>query len=94
MKTQLATTQEQSSRLLQCGVSADTADMGIDTDTEKLYINLYATQLFGDIILADWNFINPTRMAILTAIEFIKRNGYGKPIPSFAELYREYTRKV
>lgn len=58
------------------------------------YLNLYATQLLGDIILADWNFINPTRMAILTAKEFIKRNGYGKPIPSFAELYREYTRKV
>lgn len=58
------------------------------------YLNLYATQLLGDIILADWNFIKPTRMAILTAIEFIKRNGYGKPIPFFAELYREYTRKV
>lgn len=27
MKTQFATTQDQSSRLLQCGVSADTADM-------------------------------------------------------------------
>lgn len=37
------------------------------------YLNLYATQLLGDIILADWNFINPTRMAILTAIEFIKK---------------------
>lgn len=55
------------------------------------YFNLYATQLLGDIVLADWEFVQPTRMAILTAKEFIKRNGYGKPIPSFAELYREYT---
>lgn len=33
MKTNIATTQEQSSRLLRCGVSADTADMiGVEPD--------------------------------------------------------------
>lgn len=58
------------------------------------YLILYSTQLLADIVLADYNFIQPTRMAILTAEEFIKRNGYGKPIPSFAELYSEYTREV
>ncbi len=58
------------------------------------YLILYSTQLLADIVLADYNFIQPTRMAILTAREFIKRNGYGEPIPSFAELYREYTREV
>lgn len=60
----------------------------------RRYLILYSTQLLTDITLSDWNFINPTRMAILTAKEFIKRNGYGKPIPSFAELYREYTCEV
>lgn len=58
------------------------------------YLILYSTQLLADIVLADWDFVQPTRMAILTAKEFIKRNGYGKPIPSFAELYREYTCEV
>lgn len=58
------------------------------------YLILYSTQLLADIVLANWNFVQPTRMAILTAKEFIKRNGYGKPIPSFAELYREYTCEV
>lgn len=60
----------------------------------RRYLILYSTQLLADIVLANWNFVQPTRMAILTAKEFIKRNGYGKPIPSFAELYREYTREV
>lgn len=58
------------------------------------YLILYSTQLLTDITIANWNFTHPARMAILTAKEFIKRNGYGKPIPSFAELYREYTREV
>lgn len=60
----------------------------------RRYLILYSTQLLADIVLADYNFIQPTRMAILTAKEFIKRNGYGEPIPSFVELYREYTREV
>ncbi len=60
----------------------------------RRYLILYSTQLLADIVLSDWNFVQSTRMAIITAKEFIKRNGYGKPIPSFAELYREYTREV
>lgn len=60
----------------------------------RRYLILYSTQLLADIVLSDWNFVQSTRMAIITAKEFIKRNGYGEPIPSFAELYREYTRKV
>lgn len=36
MKTNIATTQEQSARLLRCGVSADTADMSIRTITEPM----------------------------------------------------------
>lgn len=39
MKTNIATTQEQSQRLLRCGVSADTADMSwvvLSDDTETL----------------------------------------------------------
>lgn len=60
----------------------------------RRYLILYSTQLLADIVLADWNFINPTRMAILTAKEFVKRNGYGKPIPSFAELYKDCIREV
>lgn len=58
------------------------------------YLILYSTQLLTDIVLSDWNFVQPTRMAMLTAKEFIKRNGYGKPIPSFVELYKEYCREV
>lgn len=60
----------------------------------RRYLILYSTQLLADIVLSDCNFVQSKRMAIITAKEFIKRNGYGKPIPSFAELYREYTRKV
>lgn len=60
----------------------------------RRFLILYSTQLLADIVLLDWNFVQSTRMAIITAKEFIKRNGYGKPIPSFAELYREYTREV
>lgn len=58
----------------------------------RRYLILYSTQILADIELANWNFVQPTRMAILTAKEFIKRNGYGKSIPSFVELYREYNR--
>ena len=36
MERQIATTSEQSSRLLRCGVSADTADMSIRTITEPM----------------------------------------------------------
>lgn len=36
MKTNIATTQSQSDRLLRCGVSADTADMSIRTITEPM----------------------------------------------------------
>lgn len=36
MKTQLATTQDQSARLLQCGVSAETADMCYDSGALSL----------------------------------------------------------
>lgn len=36
MKTNTATTPEQSARLLRCGVSADTADMSIRTITEPM----------------------------------------------------------
>lgn len=36
MERQIATTQEQSTRLLRCGVSADTADMSIRTITEPM----------------------------------------------------------
>lgn len=56
----------------------------------RRYLILYSTRLLADIVLADWNFINPTRMAILTAKEFIKRNGCRKPIPCFTELYKDY----
>lgn len=62
-------------------------------EEHRRYLILYSTQLLTDIVLADWCFINPTRMAILTAKEFIKRNGYGKPIPSFVELYTEYIKE-
>lgn len=45
MKTNIATTCEQSSILLRCGVSADTADMAIDTDTDKLYLGAYSERV-------------------------------------------------
>lgn len=60
----------------------------------RRYLILYSTQLLSDIVSADWNFMQPERMAILTAKEFIKRNGCGKPIPCFAELYKDYIREV
>lgn len=41
----MGTTQDQSQRLLRCGVSADTADMSIDTDTDKLYLCEYAKRI-------------------------------------------------
>lgn len=45
MRTAIATAQSQSVRLLQCGVSADTADMAIDTDTDKLYLGAYSERV-------------------------------------------------
>lgn len=59
----------------------------------RRYLILYSTQILAEIVLAEWNFTQPSRMAILTAKEFIKRNGYGKPIPSFAEFYRNILAK-
>lgn len=35
----------------------------------RKYLVLYSTQLLADIVLADWNFVQPTRMAILTQRE-------------------------
>lgn len=45
MTTQIATTQEQSARLLKCGVPAESADMSIDTDTDKLYLSAYSERV-------------------------------------------------
>lgn len=45
MKSQIATTQSQSQRLLRCGVSADTAEKAIDTDTDKLYLGAYSERV-------------------------------------------------
>ena len=45
MNTNLSTTQEQSARLLRCGVTADTADMSIDADTDKLYLGAYSERV-------------------------------------------------
>ncbi len=45
MTTQIATTQEQSARLLKCGVQAESADMSIDTDTDKLYLSAYSERV-------------------------------------------------
>lgn len=45
MTTQIATTQEQSARLLKCGVPSESADMSIDTDTDKLYLSAYSERV-------------------------------------------------
>lgn len=45
MKTNICTTQDQSARLLKCGVSAESADMSIDTDTDKLYLSAYSERV-------------------------------------------------
>ena len=45
MTTQIATTQEQSARLLKCGVPAESADMSIDADTDKLYLSAYSERV-------------------------------------------------
>ena len=45
MKTNICTTQDQSARLLKCGVPAESADMSIDTDTDKLYLGAYSERV-------------------------------------------------
>lgn len=45
MKTNIATTSDQSARLLKCGVPAESADMSIDTDTNKLYLGAYSERV-------------------------------------------------
>lgn len=45
MKTSIFTTQDQSARLLKCGVPAESADMSIDTDTDKLYLGAYSERV-------------------------------------------------
>ena len=45
MKTNICTTQDQSARLLKCGVPAESADMSIDTDTDKLYLGAYSERI-------------------------------------------------
>lgn len=44
MKTNIATTREQSSRLLRCGVSADTADMTLRTETGEVNFSRYSLE--------------------------------------------------
>lgn len=45
MKTSISTTKDQSARLLKCGVPAESADMSIDTDTDKLYLGAYSERV-------------------------------------------------
>ena len=45
MKTNICTTQDQSARLLRCGVPAESADMSIDADTDKLYLSAYSERV-------------------------------------------------
>ena len=45
MKTSIFTTKDQSARLLKCGVPAESADMSIDTDTDKLYLGAYSERV-------------------------------------------------
>ena len=45
MNTNICTNKDQSARLLKCGVSADTADMAIDIDTDKLYLGAYSERI-------------------------------------------------
>lgn len=44
MKTNIATTSEQSQRLLRCGVSADTADMTLRTETGEVNFSRYSLE--------------------------------------------------
>lgn len=41
----IATDKSQSARLLQCGVPAESADMAIDIDTDKLYLGAYSERV-------------------------------------------------
>jgi len=45
MKTNICTTQDQSARLLKRGVPAESADMSIDADTDKLYLSAYSERV-------------------------------------------------
>ena len=45
MKTNICTTQDQSARLLKCGVPAESADMSIDANTDKLYLSAYSERV-------------------------------------------------
>ena len=45
MKTNICTTKDQSARLLKCGVPAESADMSIDADTDKLYLSAYSERV-------------------------------------------------
>ena len=45
MERQIATNRLQSDRLLKCGVPAESADMSIDTDTDKLYLGAYSERV-------------------------------------------------
>lgn len=45
MKTSIFTTKDQSARLLKCGVPAESANMSIDTDTDKLYLGAYSERV-------------------------------------------------
>lgn len=45
MKTNIFTTQDQSARLLKCGVPAESANMSIDTDTDKFYLGAYSERV-------------------------------------------------
>ena len=45
MKTNICTTKDQSARLLKCGVPAESADMSIDADTDKLYLGAYSERV-------------------------------------------------
>lgn len=45
MKTSISTTQDQSARLLKCGVPAESANMSIDTDTDKIYLGAYSERV-------------------------------------------------
>ena len=44
MERQIATTKEQSDRLLRCGVSADTADMTLRTETGEVNFSRYSLE--------------------------------------------------
>lgn len=44
MERQIATTQDQSARLLRCGVSADTADMTLRTETGEVNFSRYSLE--------------------------------------------------